>query len=49
MCESPIVGSDELVAVDLASQQLKWRMKTGPMPADVYGWSALMALLSTMP
>ena len=29
--------SDELVAVDLASQQLKWRMKTGPMPADVYG------------
>ncbi len=29
--------SDELVAVDLASQQLKWRIKIGPMPADVYG------------
>jgi len=29
--------SDELVAVDLASQALKWRIKTGPMPADVYG------------
>ncbi|WP_239024396.1 YncE family protein [Ramlibacter humi] len=29
--------SDELVAVDLASQQVRWRVKTGPMPADVYG------------
>jgi YVTN family beta-propeller protein len=29
--------SDELVAIDLASQVLKWRVKTGPMPADVYG------------
>ncbi|RYZ07492.1 MAG: YncE family protein [Comamonadaceae bacterium] len=29
--------SDELVAVDLATQQVKWRIKTGPMPADVYG------------
>lgn len=29
--------SDELVAVDLATQQLKWRIKTGPMPADVFG------------
>ena len=29
--------SDELVAVDLATQALKWRVKTGPMPADVYG------------
>jgi YVTN family beta-propeller protein len=29
--------SDELVAIDLPSQQLKWRTKTGPMPADVYG------------
>ncbi|HYF43958.1 MAG TPA: cytochrome D1 domain-containing protein, partial [Ramlibacter sp.] len=29
--------SDELVAIDLATQQLKWRVKTGPMPADVYG------------
>ena len=29
--------SDELVAIDLPSQALKWRVKTGPMPADVYG------------
>ncbi|TFZ07476.1 YncE family protein [Ramlibacter henchirensis] len=29
--------SDELVAVDLATQALKWRIKTGPMPADVFG------------
>jgi YVTN family beta-propeller protein len=29
--------SDELVAVDLDSQTLKWRVKTGPMPADVFG------------
>jgi len=29
--------SDELVAIDLATQALKWRIKTGPMPADLYG------------
>ena len=29
--------SDELVAVDLKTQTLKWRVKTGPMPADVFG------------
>jgi YVTN family beta-propeller protein len=29
--------SDELVAIDLATQALKWRVRTGPMPADVYG------------
>ena len=29
--------SDELVAIDLATQTLKWRVKTGPLPADVYG------------
>lgn len=29
--------SDELVAVDLASQELKWRVKTGPLPADIFG------------
>lgn len=29
--------SDELVAVDLATQAVKWRVKTGPMPADVFG------------
>lgn len=28
--------SDELVAVDLATQDIKWRVKTGPMPADVF-------------
>ena len=34
---SSMQDSDELVAIDLATQQLKWRIKTGPMPADVYG------------
>lgn len=29
--------SDELVAMDIATQAVKWRVKTGPMPADVYG------------
>ncbi|MBE2262691.1 MAG: YncE family protein [Burkholderiaceae bacterium] len=29
--------SDELVAIDLPTQTLKWRFKTGPMPADVFG------------
>jgi YVTN family beta-propeller protein len=29
--------SDELVAVDLATQTLKWRSPVGPMPADVFG------------
>ena len=29
--------SDELVAIDLATQVLLWRVKTGPMPADVFG------------
>lgn len=28
--------SDELVAVDLNTQDIKWRIKTGPMPADVF-------------
>ena len=30
-------GSDELVAIDLPTQTLKWRGKTGTMPADVFG------------
>ncbi len=34
---APMQDSDELVAVDLASQTLKWRVKTGAMPADVFG------------
>jgi YVTN family beta-propeller protein len=29
--------SDELVAIDLATQELKWRVKTGPLPADIFG------------
>lgn len=29
--------SDELVAIDLPTQTLRWRRKTGPMPADVFG------------
>ena len=29
--------SDELVAIDIASQSIKWRIKTGPVPADVFG------------
>jgi len=29
--------SDELVAIDLASQTLKWRIKTGFLPADIFG------------
>lgn len=29
--------SDELVGIDLPTQSLRWRAKTGPMPADVYG------------
>jgi YVTN family beta-propeller protein len=29
--------SDELVAFDLATQRQLWRVKTGPMPADVFG------------
>jgi YVTN family beta-propeller protein len=34
---SSMQDSDELVAIDLATQTLKWRAKTGPMPADVFG------------
>ncbi len=29
--------SDELVAIDLATQTLKWRQPTGSLPADVFG------------
>ncbi len=34
---STMQDSDELIALDLATQTIKWRIKTGPMPADVYG------------
>jgi YVTN family beta-propeller protein len=29
--------SDEMVAIDLPTQALKWRTKTGPSPADIFG------------
>jgi YVTN family beta-propeller protein len=29
--------SDELVVIDLATQSVKWRVKTGSLPADVFG------------
>lgn len=34
---STMQDSDELIAIDLASQAVKWRTKTGSIPADVYG------------
>jgi YVTN family beta-propeller protein len=33
---STMQDSDELVGIDLATQQLKWRIKTGSLPADIY-------------
>lgn len=29
--------SDELIAIDIASQTIRWRTPTGPMPADIFG------------
>lgn len=34
---SSMQDSDELVMVDLPTQTLKWRSKTGSLPADVFG------------
>lgn len=34
---STMQDSDELVAIDLATQEIRWRVKTGDMPADVFG------------
>ena len=34
---STMQDSDELIALDLKSQLIKWRIKTGPMPADLFG------------
>ncbi|MDB5965898.1 MAG: YncE family protein [Polaromonas sp.] len=34
---STMQDSDELIALDLATQTIKWRTKTGSIPADVYG------------
>ena len=42
---STMQDSDELVAVDLATQTLKWRIKTGPTPADVFGLAGDKLLL----
>lgn len=40
--------SDELVAIDLANQALKWRVGTGALPADVYGTADDRTLLVGM-
>lgn len=37
MVYATMQDSDELVAIDLLTQTLKWRAKTGPLPADVFG------------
>ena len=42
---STMQDSDELVAVDLATQTIKWRTPTGSMPADVYGMADDKTLL----
>ena len=34
---SSMQDSDEIIAIDLATQAIKWRGKTGNTPADVYG------------
>lgn len=34
---STMQDSDELIALDIATQTIKWRTKTGAIPADVYG------------
>jgi YVTN family beta-propeller protein len=34
---STMQESNELVAVDLATQTMRWRIPTGPLPADVFG------------
>jgi YVTN family beta-propeller protein len=34
---STMQDSDELVAIDLAKQEIKWRIRTGAMPADIFG------------
>jgi YVTN family beta-propeller protein len=34
---STMQDSDELIAIDLATQTLRWRVPTGDMPADIFG------------
>lgn len=36
---STMQDSDELIALDLSTQTIKWRTATGSIPADVYGTS----------
>ncbi len=36
---STMQDSDELIAMDLSTQKIKWRVKTGSTPADVFGTS----------
>ena len=40
--------SDELVALDLGQQAIKWRVKTGPVPADVFGLAGDKLLMVAM-
>ncbi len=42
---STMQDSDELVAIDLSTQAVRWRVKTGAMPADVFGLSDDRTLL----
>jgi YVTN family beta-propeller protein len=37
MLYATMQDSDELVAIELATQTLLWRIKTGKQPADIYG------------
>ncbi|HEX3139109.1 MAG TPA: YncE family protein [Rhizobacter sp.] len=37
--------SDELIAVDLATQTVRWRVATGAMPADIFGVNGDKTLL----
>ena len=34
---STMQDSDEMIALDLATQTIKWRTKTGSVPADIFG------------
>lgn len=45
---STMQDSDELVAIDLPTQAVKWRAKTGSLPADIYGLSDDKTLLVGM-
>jgi YVTN family beta-propeller protein len=38
MLYATMQDSDELVALDLATQTILWRIKTGKQPADIYGF-----------